>query len=53
MFSPHGPYDAYLPAPDGTPTLVRAADGVQFSLTGYEMQAQGVIDRIGVLTQRR
>jgi uncharacterized protein len=53
MFSPRGSYDAYLPAPDGTPTLVRAADGVHFSLTGYDMLAQAVIDRIGALTQPR
>jgi uncharacterized protein len=51
MFSPDGCYDAYLPAPDGTPILVRAADGVHFSLTGYDMLAQAVIDRIGPLTQ--
>ena len=51
MFSPDGAYDAYLTAPDGTPVLVRAADGVHFSLTGYDMLAQAVIDRIGVLTQ--
>jgi hypothetical protein len=51
MFSPDGGYDAYLTAPDGTPVLVRAADGVHFSLTGYDMLAQAVIDRIGALTQ--
>jgi hypothetical protein len=51
MFSPDGAYDAYLVAPDGTPVLVRAADGVHFSLTGYDMLAQAVIDRIGALTQ--
>jgi hypothetical protein len=51
MFSPSGSYNAYLTAPDGTPTLVRAADGVHFSLTGYDMLAQAVIDRIGTLTQ--
>jgi len=51
MFSPDGAYDAYLTAPDGTPVLVRAADGVHFSLTGYDMLAQAVIDRIGALTQ--
>jgi hypothetical protein len=51
MFSPDGAYDAYLTAPDGTPVLVRAADGVHFSLTGYDMLAQAVIDRIGALIQ--
>lgn len=51
MFSPGGGYDAYLTAPDGTPTLVRAADGVHFSLTGYDLLAQAVLDRIGALTQ--
>jgi hypothetical protein len=51
MFSPGGTYEAYLTAPDGSPTLVRAADGVHFSLTGYDMLAQAVIDRIGTLTQ--
>jgi hypothetical protein len=50
MFSPDGSYDAYLPAPDGTPTLVRAADGVHFSLTGYDMLAHAVLDQIGALT---
>ena len=51
MFSPDGAYEAYLTRPDGTPVLVRASDGVHFSLTGYDMLAQAVIDRIGALTQ--
>jgi hypothetical protein len=46
-----GSYDAYLTTPDGTPTLVRAADGVHFSLSGYDMLAHAVLDRIGALTQ--
>jgi len=51
MFSPDGAYDAYLSTPDGTPVLVRAADGVHFSLIGYDMLARAVIDRIDGLTQ--
>jgi hypothetical protein len=53
MFSPSGTYDAYLTLPDGSPTLVRAADGVHFTITGYDMLAQAVIDRITTLTQPR
>jgi hypothetical protein len=49
MFSPDGTYNAYLTSSDGTPTLVRAADGVHFNLTGYDMLARAVIDRITAL----
>jgi hypothetical protein len=51
MFSPDGTYNAYLTRPDGTPTLVRAADGIHFNETGYDMLAQAVIGQIHALTQ--
>ncbi len=51
MFSPDGTYDAYLTRPDGTPTLVRAADGIHFNNAGYDMLAQAVIARVHALTQ--
>jgi hypothetical protein len=51
MFSPTGSYDAYLTLPDGSPALVRASDGVHFTITGYDMLAHAVLDRITMLTQ--
>jgi hypothetical protein len=43
----HGEYAAYLPDPKtGTPTLLRAGDGIHMSMAGYLWMTHGLADRI-------
>ncbi|WP_019960125.1 SGNH/GDSL hydrolase family protein [Woodsholea maritima] len=39
-----GSYNAYLPDGAGTPRLIRADDGIHFTLRGYRLMSAGVAD---------
>jgi hypothetical protein len=41
-----GEYVAYLPDPAGTPRLVRADDGIHFTLRGYNILASPLVTRL-------